>query len=324
MLPEVKPMKPFREIEARNLTAEALKSELNTYGYALIRNLLPSITLTTLLADVTPILRNAQWLSSSQSSLSRSAAPDTAQDTSSPRYKAVYDEVFSLPSLHRLPHHPLIRSIVKLVIGDHPFIHPKPEARLIFPNFTPGIVHAHQDHTAVQGAVDTYTAWLPLHDCPRLQGPLQILEASHRFGLQPSETTGYLAEGKQRGGSWAGGDIRAGDFLLFHSLTVHRAAPNRSTMLRISVDFRFQSLLHPVNPAVLVFAGSGRRTWDTIYANWPSNELKFYWLKLPLHLSPSPSQLADLAHTAESPQHRERYAKILDRLNAQHLAGSLA
>jgi ectoine hydroxylase-related dioxygenase (phytanoyl-CoA dioxygenase family) len=317
-------MKPFREIETRNLTAEALRNELNTYGYALIRDLLPSATLTTLLADVTPILRSAQWLSPGQPPLSRNATPGTARDTSSPIYKAVYDDVFSLPSLHRLPHHPLIRSIMKLLVGDQLFIHPKPEARLIFPNFTPGIIHAHQDHTAVQGAVDTYTVWLPLHDCPPLQGPLQILEASHRFGLQSSETTGYLPEGKESGGSWAGGEIRAGDLLLFHSLTVHRAAPNRSNMLRISVDFRFQSLLHPVNPAVLVFAGSGRRTWEAIYASWPSDELKFYWTKLPLHLRPSPSQLADLAHTAESPQHRERYAKILDRLNAQQLSESFA
>ncbi len=57
--------------------------------------------------------------------------------------------------------------------------------------------------------------------------------------------------GGPNGGEWVGGEINAGDLLIFHSLTVHEAAPNRSNQLRISIDCRFQSFDNPVNPGTL-------------------------------------------------------------------------
>jgi hypothetical protein len=136
--------------------------------------------------------------------------------------------------------------------------------------------------------------------------------------LQPTAgDTVYIPQGIERGSEWVGGDINTGDVLLFHSLTVHEAAPNRSSQLRISVDCRFQSYERVVNPATLVFAGSGRRSWESTYANWTSDELKYYWTRLPLRLKPSMLELAELAKTAESLEMRVRYARILERLESQ-------
>jgi hypothetical protein len=98
---------------------------------------------------------------------------------------------------------------------------------------------------------------------------------------------------------------------------VHEAIPNRSDQLRISVDFRFQSYDREVNPAVFVFTGSGARSWDRVYANWTSDELKYYWTKLPLRLRPSKSELIELSQSSTSPRLRERYGRILERLTAQ-------
>ena len=46
----------------------------------------------------------------------------------------------------------------------------------------------------LQGSPDSYTAWMPLHDCLQGQGTLEIKEMSHLFGLQH---TGGTSAGKQ-------------------------------------------------------------------------------------------------------------------------------
>lgn len=89
------------------------------------------------------------------------------------------------------------------------------------------------------------------------------------------------------GGQWVGGEINAGDVLIFHSLTVHAAAPNLSEKLRISLDCRFQDYRRVLNPATLAFAGESGKSWEKTYASWPSDNLKYYWKGLPLNLKPS-------------------------------------
>jgi ectoine hydroxylase-related dioxygenase (phytanoyl-CoA dioxygenase family) len=148
---------------------------------------------------------------------------------------------------------------------------------------------------------------------------LQILEASHRFGLQEiTPGTGYIPKETARGGNWVSGPINAGDVLIFHSLTVHAASQNVSNQLRISMDCRFQNYERALNPATLVFAGSSKgRSWDKIYANWHSDELKYFWKRVPLKLKPNKTELAQLAESADSPRMRSRYANILSQLELQ-------
>jgi ectoine hydroxylase-related dioxygenase (phytanoyl-CoA dioxygenase family) len=109
----------------------------------------------------------------------------------------------------------------------------------------------------------------------------------------------------------------AGDLLLFNSLTVHEAAPNTSNQMRISLDCRFQSYQRPIHPGALVFAGSGRRSWEKTYANWASDELKYYWRQLPLQLKPSKLELVELAQTSATPHLRARYAGILEAIESR-------
>ena len=311
-------MKAFREIDCSALGSVSLREEMNNHGYVLLRNVLPRDILTMLLRDITSILHTAGWLHLDNDTSDRTANPGTACADEDSAYKEVYKQVFGLRSFHAIPHIPEVQRVMKLLVGKELLIHPKLVARLIFPNFERGIIHAHQDHSAVAGDPESFTAWMPLHDCPEELGPLRILDGSHRYGLQPTAgQTGYIPQGSERGGDWVGGAINAGDLLIFHSLTVHQAAPNCSSQLRISLDYRFQNYLRPVNPGALVFAGSGRRSWEKTYAHWPTDELKYYWKALPLRLKPSKADLSELARISESPEARERYARILERIDAE-------
>ena len=71
----------------------------------------------------------------------------------------------------------------------------------------------------------------------------------------------------------------------------------------------------PVNPATLVFVGS--RSWESTYEAWRSDELKYFWRSMPLQLKPSKLELAQLAETADAPEMRLRYAKILSRITSE-------
>lgn len=309
--------RPLRDFDGAALNSVDVRAELDTHGFVLLRGLLSTKDLHPLLADITAVLNLAGWLRSGGDPLDRIANPGAACCEDDSVFKSVYDRVFCLPSFHELPHHPVLQQVMKVLVGQHLLVHPKPVGRLIFPNFARAITPAHQDYTAVAGDEETFTAWLALHDCPIEEGPLRVLDGSHRFGSQPTAgQTGCIPPGTERGGAWVGGEINAGDLLLFSSLTVHEAAPNLSSRLRISLDWRFQSYERPINPGVLVFAGSGRRSWEKTYAHWPSDALKYYWDRLPLQLRPSKVELAELARTSESPEERARYAGILQAIES--------
>lgn len=312
-------MKPFREVHVRDLELHSPKDEMGSHGYVLIRGLLPADDLTRLLAEITQIVYDAGWLLPEYSPRERMAKAGIACGDPDPAFVAAYEKIFSLESFHALAHHPALQQVMSLLTGPHLLIHPKPIGRLIFPNCERQIIHAHQDHASIAGDSESFTAWMPLHDCPAELGPLQILEASHRFGLQEADPeTGYVRMEKARGGDWVGGQINAGDVLIFHSLTVHAATPNVSSQLRISMDCRFQSYDRALNPSALVFSGSANgRSWEKVYASWRSDELKYFWKRMPLKLKPSKTELAQLAASADSPLLRSRYARILSQLELQ-------
>jgi len=311
-------LKSFRELQACDLTPQSLQQELGSRGYVLIRNLLPHDDLKNLLDDITQILSSAGWLQPGHGPLERVANIAASCGDPDPTFKQTYRKVFNLESFHALPHNPALKRVMKMIVGEHLLIHPKAIGRLIFPSCERLTVRPHQDYRFMNGDPECYTVWIALHDCPIDVGPLQILEGSHRFGFQKHEDENLhvpeIPVGAAMGDDWVGGQINAGDVLIFHSLTVHAASPNRSDKLRISLDCRFQNSQRVINPANLVFAGESGKSWDSIYAQWHSSDLKYYWKKLPLSFQPPKSEIERLARTAEPPSRRERYARILSQL----------
>lgn len=312
-------VKAFQELKACDLTPSTLQSEIGSKGYVLIRGLLPQEAVSSVLGDVTKVLSDAGWLLPDYDPQERKAYTGAACGDPDPTFKRVYQEVFNLESFHALPHQPALREVMKMLVGEQPFVHPKPIGRLIFPHCERLVTHAHQDYEFMGGDPEFFTVWIPLHDCPVDLGPLTILEASHRFGVQHHEREKLhvpeIPTGEAVGDGWVGGHVNAGDVLIFHSLTVHAALPNFSDQLRISLDCRFQDARRVLNPSNLVFAGESGKSWEKTYAGWHSDDLRFYWKTIPLTLKPSKAELAYLAETADSPSARARYARMVSQLN---------
>jgi ectoine hydroxylase-related dioxygenase (phytanoyl-CoA dioxygenase family) len=312
-------VKAFQELKACDLTPDTLQEEIRSKGYVLIRGLLPREAVSGALKDVTQVLSAAGWLQPDRDPQERKANADAACGDPDPTFKRVYQEVFNLESFHALPHQSTLREMMKMLVGERPFVHPKPIGRLIFPHCERLVTHAHQDYEFMGGDPEFFTVWIPLHDCPVEVGPLRILEGSHQFGIQKHEREDLhvpeIPENAVAGEEWAGGQVDAGDVLIFHSLTVHAASPNYSDQLRLSLDCRFQDARRVLNPANLVFAGESGKSWEKTYAGWSSDDLKFYWKKMPLTLKPSKAELANLAETAESAAARTRYARMISQLD---------
>ena len=311
-------MKPFSEVPADHLTSDILHRELGSKGYVLVRNVLPRPDVDNLLTEVARVLFRSGWLKAGHDPNDRIANPAASCGDPDPAFKTTYREVFNLESFHALPHHPQLKAVMKMIVGDRVLIHPKPIGRLIFPNSERLRVHAHQDYRFMNGDPECYTVWIPLHDCPIEVGPLQILEGSHHFGFQTHIDENLhvpeIPPGAEIGDEWAGGSINAGDVLIFHSLTVHAAAPNLSDKMRVSLDCRFQDYARVVNPANLAFAGESGKSWDEIYKGWGSRNLQYYWKSLPLNFQPSRAEIEHLSQRAASPSMRARYTRILAQI----------
>lgn len=312
-------MKPFQEVRSTQLTPHSLQDQIGSEGYVLIRDLLPRSDLTQLLSTITQVLHAAGWLMPGHNPLDRAADINAACGDPDPSFKRTYQEIFNLEPFHALPHHPALVRIMKMIVGEYLLIHPKPIGRLIFPHCERLTVHAHQDYRFMGGDPECFTVWLPLHDCPAEVGPLRILRGSHRFGYQAHDDANLhvpeIPIGQAVGGDWVGGQINAGDVLIFHSLTVHAAAPNLSNLLRISLDCRFQDSRRAFNPANLVFAGESGKSWEKTYAHWRSDDLKYYWKGMPLVLQPSKEEIERLSTMADTPSLRAKYARILSQLD---------
>jgi ectoine hydroxylase-related dioxygenase (phytanoyl-CoA dioxygenase family) len=312
-------MKPFHEIQICDLDARTLQHELDVRGYALIRGVIPRADIKHVLGEVTEILSDAGWLLAGHDPIEHVANNSAACGDPDPDFKRIYREVFNLESFHALPHHPALKGVMNMLVGEQVLVHPKPIGRLIFPNCENLTVHAHQDYRFMSGDPECFTVWIPLHDCPTDLGPLQILEGSHRFGIINHEDENLhvpeISAGALTEGNWANGQINAGDVLIFHSLTVHAASANRSHRLRVSMDCRFQSYGCAIHPGNLSFAGESGKSWEAMYADWRSDDLKFYWKEMPLKFQPSKSEIERLSRTAEPASTRARYARILSQIS---------
>jgi hypothetical protein len=147
----------------------------------------------------------------------------------------------------------------------------------------------------VQGTEEVYTAWFPLIDCPMNVGPLQIATGTHTSGVFDFDIAGGaggIEISDPLEGKWVSGDVMLGDMLIFHSMVVHKGLPNRSDKLRMSMDVRYQPISQPFCPDNANADGQPL-AWEDIYANWQSDDLKYYWRKLPLIEKPFDRQWFD-------------------------------
>lgn len=205
----------------------------------------------------------------------------------------VYTEVQKLEAFHALAHEPALLNLYEWLFGEKSFPHPRNVGRIMLPHKELSPTPAHQDHLLFQGALQTWTGWMPLGDAPRNVGPLAVLEGSHTAGLL-GVTQAPGAGGLESilcgfNNEWVTGDYDAGDFLTFHSLTAHRSLPNQTKgNVRLSIDMRFQPVSVEINEYSLLphFPPGTGIEWKELYEGWRRTDLMYYWKDFNLKVTP--------------------------------------
>ncbi|HEX5414851.1 MAG TPA: phytanoyl-CoA dioxygenase family protein [Chloroflexota bacterium] len=124
-----------------------------------------------------------------------------------------------------------------------------------------------------RGTRNLFTTWIPMGDVPLTDGPLALLEGSHRIdeiqrtygsydvdrdGLwnkeAPQYKSGWLGKNVTKiqsdlGGRWLTTEFRAGDLLAFGMFQLHCSLDNKSPLnrIRLSTDTRYQLASEPAD-----------------------------------------------------------------------------
>src|SRR3984957_8969153 len=113
-------MKPFCEVQARNLTSGVIKTEVGARGYVLVREVVPREEITRVLGAVTPLRPAARWLLPGHAPLERVADVKAACGDPDPGFKQTYQQVFNLAAFHALPHPPELQRVMRITAGNRP------------------------------------------------------------------------------------------------------------------------------------------------------------------------------------------------------------
>jgi hypothetical protein len=171
-----------------------------------------------------------------------------------------------------------------------PFLHQV--VRLWFPKYTKYTTPIHQDFVHFQGHFDNLTAWAPIGNCPIELGGLAVIPGSHKvakvldhhFALGAGglniDVDKETARHPEITGGWYTTNYEVGDCLIFPALTIHKALPNvTQDQMRASLDNRYNPVGEPIAEHMLEphLNNNGELTWEQIYEDWQSDDLKYFW-----------------------------------------------
>lgn len=309
-------------VEARTA---ALRGRLQRDGYLFFRQIIPSSTLLALRDRVTRILADIGWILDGEQRLAAKAI-GIAQREGEPGYFEALDRIVKLEALHSLAHEPHLLAVMQQVLGESAFPHPLSIMRLVFPHNPEITTPPHQDYRNNQGTANLTAAWIPLGDCTIEDGSLAILEGSHKAGLLPLQyhlgpgNRGAVLNSELLQMRWVTTNFKAGDILLFPSLTVHSALDNKNPeSMRLSVDFRYQLEGEALTEGCLK-PHFDRISWDEIYRDWNSTDLQYYWLKKKFEVVPWDSTMHWLPeeHIKDAIRQGNAYNKLRQQRHAQN------
>ncbi|WP_252272052.1 phytanoyl-CoA dioxygenase family protein [Pseudomonas subflava] len=318
-------LSPIRESSALLGDPGALRARFEEEGYLYLKGLLPKAKVQVLQAQIFDICKRKHWFSGDAASFESVEPCVVPAVEGEVEYFSVYDEVQRLEAFHALPHEPALMAVMGILLDETAFPHPLSICRLMFPNNAETTTPPHQDFPNNQGTTELYACWMPLSDCPVNLGGLAFMPGSHKHGLLPLQFS--LGAGNRQAvlpdalqeKPWVTGDYQQGDVLIFHSLMLHRALDNQTNRMRVSVDYRYQSVRDPLTVGCLK-PHFQRESWTRIYEGWASSQLQFYWEKLPLkfvewtdkyHQLPEGHLEAALGQTI---RYNKRRAKLAEQL----------
>ena len=268
---------------------DALRDQVRTEGHAFLPGLLDRDTVLGVRRDVLETLAQHGWLADGTDPIDGIPGPEVRREAETAWWPG-YAAMVARESFNRLAHEAPLVAAMGAILGDDLIVQPMKIGRVTYPGSeypTP----PHQDFFFVRGAPDVLTAWIPLGDYEVAAGGLRMLRRSHRDGLRPVRPApgvgGVSADVDLDDPDWVGPvSYRAGDVLLFHSLTVHMAPANRSDRIRLSADFRYQSARDPLVAGALHPHGLGNGVphWWELTRDWEST--KWCEVEQPVRLSP--------------------------------------
>jgi ectoine hydroxylase-related dioxygenase (phytanoyl-CoA dioxygenase family) len=275
-------LEPMYEANELLGDASALRNRLDKDGYLFFRDIVPVDRLQELRSQITGILAELGWIEDGAEQIKAKAICRPRRE-GQPKFFNAHDRIIKLEALHSMAHESHLMSVMRQALGDTVFPHPLSIVRLVFPDSPELATPPHQDFPNNQGTPNLTAAWIPLGDCGIEDGSLAVMEGSHKYGVLPLKF--HLGAGNRRAVlseelqacRWVGADFKAGDIVLFPSLTVHKAMENYNTKtMRLSVDFRFQLEGEALTEGCLK-PHFDRVSWDDIYRDWKSDKLKYYW-----------------------------------------------
>ena len=297
-------MQEFRESNDALTKPRELRRRLDAEGYLFIRGLQDPEALTALRLEMLGVMHECGWIALGSELADGVAALDRRCAEGDPEYQATYHQVYRLESFHRAGHAAEVVGLLEGALGEPVLPHPQKIARLWFPQYTEHTTPVHQDFVHFQGTFETYTCWTPLSRCPVELGGLALIPGSHQIdAVLPhhfSLGAGSLAlDSGEVDGDWFTTDYELGDFLFFHSLTVHQALPNLTKdRLRVSLDNRYSPLSQPIAEHMLEphMSRVSPLDWPQIYAGWTGTDLQYYWRDLDLKSVPKDESYGDTGY----------------------------
>ncbi len=262
--------------------ASELRERMDREGYLFFRELIDPASNWEVRKDVLEVLQRAGWLKEGAPLIDGIGNGRRVYVEPEPDFLEVYQEVQKVESFHRLAHSQAILDVDGKACRRG--------------GATPSGKDSQADVSPEQSALDstaprlrpyprdteTYTCWMPLGDCPRELGGLNVLPRSHKQGVHDYHLSlgagGMGVDADYLRGDWLTTDYRAGDALIVHSLTVHESLANSTRdRMRLSADYRYQGVSEPMLDTFLMPHYS--TSWDDIYPGWQSTEFQFYWQK---------------------------------------------
>ncbi len=274
---------------------ELLRQRGQEDGYLFFKGLLPEADVLEVRKDLLSVVDRYGWRKPGQDPLggeidleALNKVPDAEMRDDIGVSTAAYNDVQRLESFHRLPHHNRMKALFRSLFQDEVLVHARHIARMVTGHRIMVPTPPHQDYPYIQGTSNTWTAWMPLGDCPKSMGGLSVLRGSDRIGYIPVVPSkgagGFAVQTCPWETDWVESDYKVGDVLIFPSHTVHKALRTQhKEFIRLSLDVRYQALSEPVDPSSL-----GPHTnldWEDIYAGWKADDLKYYWKKYDLKFS---------------------------------------
>jgi ectoine hydroxylase-related dioxygenase (phytanoyl-CoA dioxygenase family) len=253
---------PFIESSA-SAPAEDLRALMAEHGYLFFRALVPGDEVLKVRRAALQLCDEEGWLDPDAELMEGRVRPGmkpTGEGQAD--YMKMYRKLLKTPLFHAFPDLPILRDVAAKLLDideNEVLTHPRRIGRVTFPHNVGATTPAHQDHFYIRGAVDTFSCWIPLGDCPMQLGNLAVWNGSHQQGfIEHTETIPGAVGGRgvpinESQADWHSSDFELGDVLFFHAFTIHKALPNLTeNLLRVSTDNRYQSAQDKIEPDALL------------------------------------------------------------------------